>query len=277
MDFALTEAEQAVQELARQILGGRVTPDRLKEIEATEERFDRDTWTELAKANLLGVALPEDAGGSGLGFLAACVLLEEIGRTVAPLPVLATIVMGALPVAELGTRAQRERLLPPVIAGYLAASDRGDAEAVVRCFAEDAVVVDEGQEWRGTAAIRRWRATVATAYNYTVQVTGAKAVGQRAADAYIDTEAVRLTAWQAAWRLHEGLPATEQVAIAKFWAADGGQRVVHAAQHLHGGMGVDRDYPLHRYYLWAKWLQLALGGASQHLLKLGQILANEPV
>ncbi len=68
--------------------------------------------------------------------------------------------------------------LPPVIAGYLAASDRGDAEAIVRCFAEDAVVVDEGQEWRGTAAIRRWRDTVATAYNYTVQVTGAKAVGE---------------------------------------------------------------------------------------------------
>ena len=68
--------------------------------------------------------------------------------------------------------------LPPVIAGYLAASDRGDAEAIVRCFAEDAVVVDEDQEWLGTAAIRRWRDTVATAYNYTVQVTGAKAVGE---------------------------------------------------------------------------------------------------
>ena len=68
--------------------------------------------------------------------------------------------------------------LPPVISAYLAASDRGDAEAVVRCFAQDAVVVDEGREWRGTAPIRRWRATVATAYQYTVQVTGAKAEGE---------------------------------------------------------------------------------------------------
>ena len=68
--------------------------------------------------------------------------------------------------------------LPPVISGYLAASDRGDADAIVRCFAEDAVVVDEGQEWRSTAAIRRWRDTVATAYDYTVQVTGATAVGE---------------------------------------------------------------------------------------------------
>ena len=103
-----------------------------------------------------------------------------------------------------------------------------------------------------------------------------QAVGQRAADAYIDTEAVRLTAWQAAWRLSEGLPATEQVAIAKFWCAEGGQRVVHAAQHLHGGMGVDRDYPLHRYFLWAKELELTLGGATASLLGLGALLAAEP-
>jgi alkylation response protein AidB-like acyl-CoA dehydrogenase len=103
-----------------------------------------------------------------------------------------------------------------------------------------------------------------------------QAVGQRAADAYIDTEAIRLTALQAAWRLEEGLPAAAEVAVAKFWAADGGQRVVHAAQHLHGGIGVDRDYPLHRYFLWAKELELTLGGATPQLLKLGEILAAEP-
>jgi alkylation response protein AidB-like acyl-CoA dehydrogenase len=104
-----------------------------------------------------------------------------------------------------------------------------------------------------------------------------QAVGQRAAEAYIDTEAIRLTAIQAAWRLASGLPAAEEVAVAKFWAADGGQRVVHAAQHLHGGMGVDRDYPLHRYFLWAKQLELTLGGATTQLRHLGALLASEPV
>ena len=103
-----------------------------------------------------------------------------------------------------------------------------------------------------------------------------QAVAQRAADAYIDTEGVRLTAWQAVWRLAEGLPAANELAVAKFWAAEGGQRVVHAAQHLHGGIGVDRDYPLHRYFLWAKELELTLGGATPQLLKLGEILAAEP-
>jgi alkylation response protein AidB-like acyl-CoA dehydrogenase len=100
-----------------------------------------------------------------------------------------------------------------------------------------------------------------------------QAVSQRAADAYIDTEAVRLTAWQAAWRLDRGLPAAEQVAIAKFWAAEGAQRVVHAAHHLHGGVGVDRDYPLHRYFLLVKQAELSLGSATPSLQRLGRLLA----
>ncbi len=97
--------------------------------------------------------------------------------------------------------------------------------------------------------------------------------GQRAADAYVDAEAVRLTAWQAAWRLDAGLPASAEVAVAKFWADDGAQRCVHACQHLHGGVGVDRDYPVHRYFLMIKHLALTLGGTNASLLRLGNILA----
>jgi 3-oxocholest-4-en-26-oyl-CoA dehydrogenase beta subunit len=104
-----------------------------------------------------------------------------------------------------------------------------------------------------------------------------QAVGQRAADAYVDAEAVELTARQAAWLLADERLADQQVAIAKYWAAEGGQRVVHAAQHIHGGVGVDRTYPLHRYFLAAKQLELTLGGATQSLLRLGGIMAAEPV
>jgi alkylation response protein AidB-like acyl-CoA dehydrogenase len=104
-----------------------------------------------------------------------------------------------------------------------------------------------------------------------------QAVAHRAADAYIDTEAIRLTAWQAAWRLHAGLDAKDELAVAKFWAAEGGQRVVHAAQHLHGGIGVDTDYPIHRYFRWTKQIELTLGGATVSLLRLGAALAAEPV
>jgi 3-oxocholest-4-en-26-oyl-CoA dehydrogenase beta subunit len=101
-----------------------------------------------------------------------------------------------------------------------------------------------------------------------------QAVSQRVADAYIDAEAIRLTMLQAAWRLDEGMPASDEVAIAKFWASDGGQRVLAAAQHLHGGMGADTDYPLHRYTLWSKQIELTLGSGTRQLVALGEAMAR---
>ena len=70
------------------------------------------------------------------------------------------------------------------------------------------------------------------------------------------------------------MPAAEALAIAKFWAAEGGQRVAHAAQHLHGGIGVDTSYPLHRYFRWAKQLELSLGAATAQLRHFGAMLAE---
>ena len=99
MDFGLSDEQQAVVDLARQILTDRTTPDRLRELEAGTDWVDRDLWAELAKADLLGLCLPEAHGGGGYGFLEACLILEAQGRAVAPLPLLGTLV-GALVVAE---------------------------------------------------------------------------------------------------------------------------------------------------------------------------------
>jgi alkylation response protein AidB-like acyl-CoA dehydrogenase len=104
-----------------------------------------------------------------------------------------------------------------------------------------------------------------------------QAVGQRAADAFIDITAMRLTTLQATWLKAQGLEASKEVAVAKYFASDGGQRVVRAAAHLHGGMGVSREYPLHRYYLGAKQYELTLGGGTRQLVKLGKLLAEEKV
>jgi alkylation response protein AidB-like acyl-CoA dehydrogenase len=369
MDFEFSEEQEAVRDLAAQILGERATHERLKEFEAGSELYDSATWGELAKANLLGIALPEDVGGSGLGFIEACLLLEQVGRTAAPLPLLETVVMGALPIAAFGSPDQQQRHLPAVVAGdrvltaalvelgappeqptttatrdgavwrldgvkicvpaglsaafvLVPARTGEDGIAVLLVDPEAGGVTRERQETtsgrpearlelagargellgaEGTgAAVLEWivaRTTVGLcalaigvceeALRLTAEYTKTReqferpiatfqAVGQRAADAYIDTEAIRLTAWQAAWRLSEGLPAAHEVAIAKYWASEGGQRVVHAASHLHGGVGVDKDYPLHRYFLLAKQLELTLGGTTPQLLKLGAMLAAEP-
>jgi len=104
-----------------------------------------------------------------------------------------------------------------------------------------------------------------------------QAVAQRLADASIDVEAVRLTMWQAAWRLGglaAGLPAQTEVATAKFWAADAGHRVAHTAVHVHGGVGIDTDHPLHRYFVAAKRAEFELGGATAQLRRIGEALAQ---
>jgi 3-oxocholest-4-en-26-oyl-CoA dehydrogenase beta subunit len=101
-----------------------------------------------------------------------------------------------------------------------------------------------------------------------------QAVAQRLADAYIDVEAVRLTMWQAAWRLAAGLPCETEIATAKFWAADAGHRVAHTAVHIHGGVGIDTDHPLHRYFVAAKRTEFELGGATTQLRRIGAALAR---
>jgi acyl-CoA dehydrogenase len=101
-----------------------------------------------------------------------------------------------------------------------------------------------------------------------------QAVAQRLADAWINVEALRLSMWQAAWRLDAGLPAETEVAIAKFWAAEAGHHVAHTAIHLHGGVGIDVSYPLHRYFTAAKRLEFSLGGATAHLRSIGATLAR---
>jgi alkylation response protein AidB-like acyl-CoA dehydrogenase len=373
MDFSFSEEQQALRELARKILEEQATPDRLREIEQGEEGIDRDLWRELAKANLLGASLPEAFGGSGFGFFELCLLLEEVGRAVAPLPAWATLAAAAQPIARFGSEAQQRAYLPGVVSGDVLLSaalaefesddprrpatraeadgdgfrlsgtkicvpaahvaerilvpamladggvtvflvdPRGDDVALeaqsatsrerqsrmrldgVRVSRDDVL----GEPAQG-AAVLDWllaRATTGLSAiqlgvadralritaDYTTErqqfdrpIASFQAVHQRAADAYIDVEAMRLTLWQAAFRLGREEPADAEVAIAKFWASEGGHRVAYAAEHLHGGIGADIDYPIHRYYLWARQIELTLGSAAPQLEALGHHLSDSP-
>ena len=93
-----------------------------------------------------------------------------------------------------------------------------------------------------------------------------QAVSQRLADGYIDVLGQRLTLWQAAWRLDEGLPADTEVAIAKLWAADAGHRLAHTTVHVHGGVGIDLDGEAHRYFTTAKRFEFLHGGSTEQAL-----------
>jgi len=372
MDFTLSEDQAAIGELAGRIMGDKCPPERLREIEQDPEGrwFADDVWRELAKADLLGLCLPEAHGGGGYGFLEACLILEQQGRNAAPLPLLPTLVLGALPIAQFGNEGLRAKWLPRVVQGdailtaaltepgdgYVAAVPAttatpdgtgwrldGEKSFVAAAHLADAIlvparigdattgvfVVDSSatgleiernvllnhepvatvrlngvrvteEELVGGEDVVRWTTERAVAALCSIQVGlcdaalkitaayvnereqfGAKigtfqAVGHRIADAYVDAEAVRLTALQAVWRLAEGLPADDELHIAKFWAADGGHRLVHACQHLHGGIGVDLDYPIHRYFRWTKAIEFTLGSATEHLRRLGRRIAAAP-
>ncbi|WP_406382714.1 acyl-CoA dehydrogenase family protein [Streptomyces sp. NBC_01618] len=102
-----------------------------------------------------------------------------------------------------------------------------------------------------------------------------QAVLLRAADAHMDTEAIRVTAYEAAWRHDTGLPYGPQALTAAWWASEAGKRVVHAGQHLHGGTGADLDHPVHRHFLWGRQLDAYLGCGSEVLQELGQLLVKE--
>jgi acyl-CoA dehydrogenase len=125
-------------------------------------------------------------------------------------------------------------------------------------------------------AVRMTAAYTSTREQFDKPLSTFQAVALKAADAYLDATAIQSAARQAAWSLDAGLDATLPVLTAAWWAAEGGQHCVHLTQHLHGGMGADVTYPVHRYFLWGKQIELLVGGASALLAELGEALADRP-
>lgn len=115
---------------------------------------------------------------------------------------------------------------------------------------------------------------VAQREQFGVPIGSFQAVQHRSADGFIDLEALRWTTWRAITRLSEGLPAARAAVVAKVWAADAGSRIANSGLHLHGGLGADVDYPIHRYFLWSKALELTWGGARPTLARLGRDMAE---
>lgn len=171
-----------------------------------------------------------------------------------------------------------ELILRSVVVGEDAALEGADGRTIVKWMLVRAQVAV------AAVALGCCEEATAMAAAYTSQreqfgrpLSTNQGVAMRAADCYIDTDCMRVTLLQAAWLIDEGRPAAEiadAAAVAKWWSADAGQRVVHATQHLHGGMGADIDYPVHRYFLWVKQLENTFGGGSRQLAAIGRALAG---
>ncbi|MGW0688415.1 acyl-CoA dehydrogenase family protein [Streptomyces sp. NPDC002754] len=367
MDFSLGEELEELRNLAREIFTDHATPERLRAVETSGTRVDDKLWTDLAAAGLLAAPLPDEAGGAALDLAGLCVLLEEQGRRVAPVP-LWPAVLGALAVAAHGSAEQRAALLPHAADGTSRITLALEEFAPSDPGAPLTTAAPEGADWRltGTKAVVpspagaahvlvaattdagtglflvradapgvTWTPAETTTYDLSahLDLDGApaeplgtpgsgvlgwlvdrartalaaiqlgvaqgavryaadhlggreqfgrplatfQAVQHQLADCVIEIDAMRVTLWQAVAALADGQDTEQAVLVAKWWADEAGPNVVHRVQHVHGGIGVDTDYPVHRHFLWGRQLGTTLGGAASDLSRLGDVLADRTV
>ncbi|ADG80430.1 Acyl-CoA dehydrogenase domain protein OS=Tsukamurella paurometabola (strain ATCC 8368 / DSM/ CCUG 35730 / CIP 100753 / JCM 10117 / KCTC 9821 / NBRC 16120/ NCIMB 702349 / NCTC 13040) OX=521096 GN=Tpau_3855 PE=3 SV=1 [Tsukamurella paurometabola] len=352
MDFHPDENQAAVAGLAADVL-----------TRSTEQGDWRATWTDLARADLLGLHAPESVGGAGLGAEEMTAVLTEAGRLHCTAPLLPALALGIAPVAAHGTTEQQQRLLPAALSGeqlivgalneagaalprhprtraertadgwsltgrkvavgyaqhaahllVSASTDAGAAIFVVDSGApgltvlpspsssaapEATVVLDAvelppdavlGSGVDGTVArsVREYGlvgaaaladGALAGALALTVDhlrkreqfgrpLAAFQAVAQQIADVYIASRTLHLAATSAAWRVGTGSAADEATALAAYWLAAEAPSAARTCHHLHGGIGVDATYPLHRFSSALKDLVRFVGGATATLRDL---------
>ncbi len=364
MDFTTTEAAQDLGGLVDTIVGSVCTPEHQRELDLLEQRFDRKLWSKLVDADILTSASASALGGDGFGALEQVAILVALGRQLAGVPYLESVMLGSGALARFGSEELQQTWGAPAVKGdkiltvaldgemgevpvratsagdgyrltgtrtqvgfgpvadaFLVPAETDSGTAVFLVAADDPGVtltplqttglrsvahlaLDgtqlDARRQVGGAEVAAWLGTLSTlgrsAYQLGVLDRGLQmtaeyarereqfdrpigsfqAVAQRLADGYIDVKGLRLTLTQAAWRVSEDIPAELDVASAAFWAADAGHRVAHTIVHVHGGVGVDKDHPVHRYFLAAKETEFALGGATEQLRRIGRELAETP-
>ncbi|MGV0835495.1 acyl-CoA dehydrogenase family protein [Mycolicibacterium thermoresistibile] len=366
MDFTTTEAADDLGGLVRTITESVCTPEHQRGLDGLEQRFDTELWDKLIDADVLSTAAPESVGGGGFGVLEQVAVLVALGRQLAAVPYLESVVLAAGALAEFGSEPLRRQWAVPAVSGqriltvaldgemgdgpvqaahtgseyrvtgtrtlvrfgpvadaFLVPAETDSGTRMFLVAADDPGVSLTALDTTGRGSVARlqladtmlgadrlvadsdaplsWlttrkalghsafqlgvleRALELTAdyarerEQFDRPIGSFQAVSQRLADGYIDIKGLRLTLTQAAWRVAENQPADIDVHTAAFWAADAGHRVAHTAVHVHGGVGIDVDHPVHRYFLAAKQTEFTLGSATGQLLNIGRQLADTPV
>ncbi|GAA5613893.1 acyl-CoA dehydrogenase [Streptomyces platensis] len=177
------------------------------------------------------------------------------------------------PAEPLAADAPAERLAPPAPAERLVSDAYAYAYADILALARTAFAGLQAGVAAGSLA--RAVAHTTTREQFGRPLSTNQGVLLRAADAHMDIEAIRVTAYEAAWRRDAGLDAGPHALTAAWWASEAGTRVVHTGQHLHGGIGADLDHPVHRHFLWGRQLAGYLGPGAEILEQLGELLTGE--
>lgn len=365
MDFTPSPEARELAQLTRELCAAHGGEETLAELDVlfgpgtehagvdrSSARFNEDLWSALIEAGVPLALAPESAGGDDLGVAAAVLVLCELGRALAPVP-LDSAVSAAHTLAAAGdsecsrsiAAGETIAAIPDLPPGAGAQAGEGDAASGVILHsvpwapAADLLCVPAGEQldvFRLPTPAAQIERLVPVDFSCAGRVTlsgptferlglGAQAaefealrrrvhlaayqwgvldaalertaryasertqfgrpigtfqgVSGRLADGLIDVDAVRLATLRAADELDNcpgapGASARAAVAAAHYWACEAAHRVAHTAVHVHGGTGLDRSEPLHRYFLAAKAGEFRLGGATSQLADLGRTLVE---
>jgi 3-oxocholest-4-en-26-oyl-CoA dehydrogenase beta subunit len=362
MKLTLTEEQEMIKKAARDFLADKCPKAFVKQMEESETGYSRELWQEMAELGWMGLAFPEKYDGGDMSFLDLAVLLEEMGRACLPGPFFSTVVLGGLPILDIGSEEQKQEYLPKLIRGdkiitlaltepgyqdpdassvtveavpkdgnyvingtklfvpdahiadYLLCVARTKPENEITIFLADAknpsisctvlktvagdklceVVFDQmlvpkanilgalNQQWSAVQRIIERAAVgkccemvgnVQRVLEMTVDyakerkqfdrpIGSFQIIQHYCADMATDVDGARFTTYQAAWRVSEGLPCSNEVAIAKAWISQASQRIFALAHQIHGAIGVTIEHDLHYYTRRAKAAELAFGDAD---------------
>ena len=367
MDLTFSEEQEMLKKTARDFLTDKCSKTLVREMEEDEKGYLLQLWQEMAELGWMGMAFPRKYGGGDMSFLELSVLLEEMGRACLPGPFFSTVILGGLPILDIGSDEQKQKYLPKIARGeaiftlaltepsarYDAAAmevratpdnnayiingtklfipdahiadhmlcvastdDTAKAENGITIFIVDAkssgirytvlktiagdklceVVFDQvsvpkenilGKLNEGWSEVQKIieRAAVAKCcemvggmqavlemtveyakqrVQFDAHIGSFQAIQHHCANILIDVDSSRVIAYEAAWRLSNGLPCSREAAMAKAWVSDAYRRVVTLATQVHGGVGIMAAHDLPLYFRRAKAAEIAFGDARFH-------------
>jgi len=117
MKLTLSEEQEMLRKTACDFLTDKCSKKFIKQVEESETGYSRELWQGMAELGWMGLAFPGKYGGGDMSFLDLAVLLEEMGRACLPSPFFSTVVLGGLPILDIGSEEQKQEYLPKLIRG----------------------------------------------------------------------------------------------------------------------------------------------------------------
>lgn len=366
MDFEFNEDQLVMRETAARVFTDMCDDDKIKQLTNAKAATTMHSalWQQLAELGMLGLPFAEQYGGMDMSLVEFCLVLEQQGRTVAPLPLIATVVESAMTIASGDNEKLKEALIPSVIsgelilssaaayAGYqafdaLSAEKNGDdlvlsgrssftyyaalangfvvsttdnnddsvlfyvekdtaglsiveqvaindepagylvfdkvtvsADNIIATGANAVALIALQQQrtWVAQAAvqvgvldegIKRAAAYVSERKQFGRALGSFQAVGQQAANSYMENESLRSAYWRSLDDIEQGVDFAMSSMVTKYWVGEAAHKSAHIFLHIHGGIGQDLDYPIHRYFLWAKQTERYAGTPDKLAVMIG--------